>query len=208
MERSKGAVPIRRRASRATLVSALALLTAGAAVGSRADSVQGQVTLPNKRPAENAVVTLEGAQKSPPPIKAVIDQRYKTFIPHVTVVPCGSTILFPNNDTVFHNVFAYYDAKKFDLGMYPRGATKSVVFDKPGVVALLCNVHSDMSAYILVVDTPYYGVTDRQGRFLLKDVPPGRYELRVWHESGTHWTQTLQVGGGNSAPLPLTLARK
>ena len=87
------------------------------------------------------------------------------FLPHVSVVTAGTLVHFPNDDTVFHNVFAYFQAKKFDLGMYPRGATKSVTFDKPGLVVLLCNVHSDMSAYIMVVDTPYYAVTDKRGQY-------------------------------------------
>src|SRR5690349_4295222 len=100
--------------------------------------VTGQITLSDKGVAHEAVITLEGDQKSKPMPKAVVDQRNKTFIPHVSVVTCGTTIQFPNNDTVFHNVFAYYHAKKFDLGMYPRGAVKTVNFDKPGLVALLC----------------------------------------------------------------------
>ena len=163
--------------------------------------------MPNKSAAREAVVYLEGAQKSVPALKAVVDQRDKTFVPHVSVVTRGTTIQFPNNDTVFHNVFAYFQAQKFDLGMYPRGASKSVKFDKTGVVALLCNVHSDMSAYIVVVDTPYYAVTDKQGHFHLPNVPPGDYTLHVWHESGAKYEQPFQVANA-CAPLTLALARK
>jgi plastocyanin len=169
--------------------------------------VSGQVALAGKGAAREAVVTLEGEKKAAPMAKAVVDQRDKTFLPHVSVVTRGTTVQFPNNDTVFHNVFAYFNAKKFDLGMYPRGATKRVTFDKPGLVALLCNVHSEMSAYIVVVDTPYYAVTDRQGHFRIQNVAPGTYSLRVWHESGASLTQPLTVKAEDT-PLNLTLARK
>lgn len=173
----------------------------------RAGEIQGQAALPNRRPAVHAVVTLEGAIKALPMTKAVIDQREKIFSPHVSVVTVGTTVEFPNNDTVFHNVFAYYNAKKFDLGMYPRGATKRVTFEKPGLVAVLCNVHSEMSAYIMVVETPYHAVTDKQGRFRIGSVPPGSYTLRVWHESGASYSQTLEVKDKHDS-LALALARK
>ena len=167
----------------------------------------GQVLLPRDRAARAAVVTLEGQTKAGPVSNAVIDQRDKMFSPHVSVVTVGTTVSFPNNDSVFHNVFAYFNAKKFDLGVYPRGATKKVKFDKKGVVALLCNVHSEMSAYIYVTDTPYYAVSDKQGQFQIHSVPPGTYTLRVWHESGAALTQTVTVQAGGSAST-LRLARK
>ncbi|HLK60779.1 MAG TPA: carboxypeptidase regulatory-like domain-containing protein [Chthonomonadaceae bacterium] len=168
--------------------------------------ITGQILL-EKGVAHEAVIYLEGSQKSQPLAKAVVDQRNKAFVPHVSVVTKGTIIQFPNNDTVFHNVFAYYQAKKFDLGMYPRGAVKTVTFDKPGLVALLCNVHSDMSAYIMVVDTPYYAVTDKQGKFRIANVPPGAYTVHAWHETGAETTQTLTVAAG-AQPLNLTLKRK
>ena len=137
----------------------------------------------------------------------MVDQRDKMFTPHVSVVTRGTTVRFPNDDSVFHNVFAYFQAKKFDLGMYPRGTTKKVTFDKTGLVIILCNVHSYMSAYIMVVDTPYYAVSDGSGHFRLPNVPPGTYTLHGWHESGATLTQTVRVGSGPQA-LTLALARK
>lgn len=172
-----------------------------------AANVEGQAMLPNRGMARDAVVYLEGEAKATPLSKAIVDQRDKMFAPHVSCVPRGTTMQFPNNDTVFHNVFAYFDASKFDLGMYPRGASKSIKLEKTGVVALLCNVHSDMSAYIVVVDTPFYAVTDKQGRFVLKDVPPGSYTLHVWHESGAKLTQSFAVTAAMK-PVALNLARK
>lgn len=169
--------------------------------------VTGEVQLPNKKMASQAVVVLEGAQKARPMPKAMIDQRDKTFVPHVLVVTTGTTVEFPNNDVVFHNVFAYYDAKRFDLGMYPRGKSKQVTFDKPGVVALLCSVHSEMSAYIYVADSPYYALTDRRGSFGIKDVPPGDYILKAWHESGSVYTQRISVKAGTAPDLKIQLTR-
>ena len=184
------------------IVAAAALLSLGLSAG--AAEMSGQVLLPGKRPAGDAVVYLEGGLKAAPMAKATVDQRDKTFVPHVSVVTLGTTVRFPNNDSVFHNVFAYFQAKKFDLGMYPRGASKKVTFDKTGVVSIMCNVHSDMSAYIMVVDTPYFAVTDKNGRFRIPNVPPGTYTLHGWHESGATVTQTVTARPG----LSLTLARR
>ena len=158
--------------------------------------------------ARGAVVYLTGNTAQPLPMTtAMVDQRDKMFTPHVSVVTRGTTVRFPNDDTVFHNVFAYFQAKKFDLGMYPRGTTKKVTFDKTGLVIILCNVHSYMSAYIMVVDTPYYAVSDSSGHFRLPNVPPGTYTLHGWHESGATLTQTVTVGSGPQG-LTLALARK
>ena len=171
------------------------------------NEIYGQIALGDKGAAGEAVITLEGDKKSMPMQKAAVDQRSKAFVPHVSVITRGTTVQFPNNDTIFHNVFAYYQAKKFDLGMYPRGAVKAVTFDKPGLVALLCNVHSDMSAYIMVVDTPYYAVADKQGHFHIPNVPAGNYTVHVWHESGAETTQSLTVNA-DTKPLRLSIKRK
>jgi hypothetical protein len=121
------------------------------------------------------------------------------------VVPAGSTVGFPNRDDIFHNVFAEYNAKKFDLGMYPKGQTRSVVFDKSGIVSVLCNVHSSMSAYVVVVDSGHYGKTDGHGSLTLTGVPTGNYEVQAWHESGAKASEKLIVSG---APLSSTLILK
>ncbi len=172
-----------------------------------ATDFSGQTVRAGKGGLKESVVYLEGKKKSEPMEKAIVDQRSKLFIPHVSVVTRGTTVQFPNNDTIFHNVFAYYDAKKFDLGNYPRGASRSVTFDKTGLVAILCNLHSEMSAYIMVVDTPYFAITDKQGRFRIHNVPPGDYTLHVWHESGYALTQKITVKGGEPATT-LTLTKR
>jgi plastocyanin len=109
-------------------------------------------------------------------------QQNRQFEPHLLVVPTGSSVDFPNRDPFFHNVFSMYDGKRFDLGLYEAGTSRSVSFKKPGVSFIFCNIHPEMSAVVMAVDTPYYGVSDREGRITIRDVPPGRYQLSVWHE--------------------------
>ena len=109
-------------------------------------------------------------------------QHNKTFQPHVLVVPVGSVVDFPNHDPFFHNVFSLFDGKRFDLGLYEAGATNSVRFDRLGVSFLFCNIHPEMSAVVVAVDTPYYGLSDRKGNLTVQNVPDGKYELHVWYE--------------------------
>jgi plastocyanin len=109
-------------------------------------------------------------------------QRNKSFEPHVLVVPVGSAVEFPNRDPFFHNVFSLFEGKRFDLGLYEAGTTRDVVFDKPGISYIFCNIHSEMSAVVIAVNTPYYGISDRRGRVAIPHVPAGRYTLRIWYE--------------------------
>ena len=113
-----------------------------------------------------------------------IIQKNKSFHPHLTVTRVGSVVDFPNHDPFFHNVFSLFDGKRFDLGLYEAGATNSVRFDHPGVSFLFCNIHPEMSAIVVAVDTPYYGVSDRSGNVVITDVPDGKYELNAWYERG------------------------
>jgi len=117
-----------------------------------------------------------------PRVRLKITQRNKRFEPGMVVVPVGSTIDFPNLDPFFHNVFSMFDGKRFDLGLYEAGSSRGVAFTTPGVCYIFCNIHPDMSAIVVVVDTPYYGVTNRAGEFAIPNVPSGRYELFLWHE--------------------------
>ncbi len=109
-------------------------------------------------------------------------QKNKSFHPHLLVTRVGSVVDFPNRDPFFHNVFSLFDGKRFDLGLYEAGATNSVRFDRPGVSFLFCNIHPEMSAVVVAVDTPYYGVSDKSGNVSIANVPDGRYELHVWYE--------------------------
>ncbi len=109
-------------------------------------------------------------------------QRNKTFEPHVVLVQVGSVIQFPNKDPFFHNVFSLFDGKRFDLGLYEAGTTRSVRFSKPGVSFIFCDIHPEMSAVVVTVDTPYFGLSDQTGRVTITDVPDSRYEMHVWYE--------------------------
>lgn len=110
-------------------------------------------------------------------------QHNKHFDPHVVVVRVGSSVEFPNRDPFFHNVFSLFEGKRFDLGLYEAGTTRDVRFDRPGISYIFCNIHPEMSAVVIAVDSPYYAISNRRGEFQLAGVPPGRYLLRVWSEA-------------------------
>jgi plastocyanin len=146
--------------------------------------VKGTVSLPpDSGSVKNVVVYLEGAIGTPTSVKMTVDQKDMTFIPHVLPVVVGSTLDFVNNDDVMHNVFSNSATQRFDIGMFPRGESRSVVFDKPGVVELRCNVHPAMRAFVLVLDNNYFATPDERGNYQINGIPRGRYKLRAWHES-------------------------
>jgi plastocyanin len=164
-----------------------------------AGEISGTVKVRGLRSPENVLVYLEKGPESPvetSKTRFVMDQRNLTFVPHVLPVLVGCRVQFPNHDKVNHNVFSLSRAKKFNLGSYKPGESGEVVFDKPGVVELRCDVHAEMSAYILVLRNPYWALTDQEGRFRIPDrnyleehgmngitnLPPGKYFLKTWHE--------------------------
>jgi plastocyanin len=110
-------------------------------------------------------------------------QKDKSFQPSLLVIPAGGKVEFPNHDPFFHNVFSLFDGKRFDLGLYESGTTRFVEFDKPGISFIFCNIHAQMSAVVIAVNTPYYGISDRRGEISIKDVVPGRYQMHVFHPS-------------------------
>jgi hypothetical protein len=112
----------------------------------------------------------------------VLTQHDKTFEPHVLVVEVGTVVQFPNKDPFFHNIFSLFDGKRFDLGLYEAGTTRSVRFDRPGISYLFCNIHAEMSAVVVAVETPYYAISNSSGNISIHDVPDGRYQLHVWYE--------------------------
>jgi plastocyanin len=149
-------------------------------------AVKGSITAgDDRRAAADAVVTIDGPaapEGAAPARVTVMEQRGETFVPHVLAVPVGTTVDFPNRDPMLHNVFSASPAKKFDLGMYGEGETRSVTFDAPGVVRIGCNAHPKMEAFVVVHPTPYVAVTDAQGGYTIGGLPAGRYRMRVWHE--------------------------
>jgi plastocyanin len=160
-----------------------------------AATVSGRVELkdsrdPSVRSKANysgIVVSLLPVEKTPalPPVHATIRQKDKTFLPHILAVTAGTVVDFPNNDPIFHNAFSAYNGQIFDLSLYPPGSTRSVKFTRPGVVRVFCNIHASMSAVIVVLKTPYFAVSKRDGTFAIPDVPPGEYQMSVFHERAT-----------------------
>ena len=206
------------RSVAATTVAAVALSLAWGALAAGADGViRGSVEIRHsqlvtearpasaglgaapRRPVEfrPAVVYLDsapsGAFELPEPGRAAMDQRDQTFVPHVLAITVGTTVDFPNSDVTFHNVFSLSKTKTFDLGRYSRGKSKPVRFDRPGVVQVFCDIHSHMSAYILVFAHRYFAVTDQAGTFTIAGVPPGSYTLAVWHEGEVRDTRTVTI---------------
>ncbi len=159
--------------------------------------VPGVVEVAGK-PYSNAVVWIETSvrvprdQKQPP----VLDQRNLRFSPQVLAVQVGTRVKFPNSDRVFHNVFSYKDGKRFDLGFYPTGAVKFEVFDKAGVSRLFCNIHPQMAAYVVAVDSPFFAVSDENGRFVLGGVPAGSHTYRAWRSGGPELRGTFVAAPG------------
>jgi plastocyanin len=137
----------------------------------------------------------QAAFDTPSPGRARLDQKNETFVPYVLAVTVGSTVDFPNSDRIYHNVFSLSKAKRFDLGRYPSGQSRSVRFDRPGVVRVFCEIHSHMSAFILVFAHRYFAVTDGDGRYRIEGVPPGSYVLAVWNDGDVRARREVRVSG-------------
>jgi plastocyanin len=131
-----------------------------------------------------AVIWLKpvGTKAAVQPKHFEIRQEHKRFDPRVLVLPVGSAVAFPNFDPFLHNVFSMFDGKRFDLGLYESGASHRVTFDRAGMCYIFCNIHPEMSAIVIVIDTPYYATAGASGEFTIAGVPCGRYQLHVWHE--------------------------
>jgi plastocyanin len=151
-------------------------------------TVTGRVELSSTADASNAVVWLNpaGGQGAIPVssrrTSGQLLQKNKTFIPHLLVVQVGAAVEFPNKDPFFHNVFSLFEGRRFDLGLYEAGSTRSVVFNRAGVSYIFCNIHPEMSAVVVALSTPYYATSDRAGSITIPNVPAGMYDLEVWHE--------------------------
>ncbi|SDF37652.1 hypothetical protein [Terriglobus roseus] len=133
-------------------------------------------------PAAIWLKPLQGKVDFPPSSNFTLLQKNKMFHPHLLVVPVGSTVSFPNADPFFHNVFSMFDGRRFDLGLYEAGSTRTVAFTREGISYIFCNIHPDMSAVVLSLVTPYYAVADASNNFHIADVPEGDYELHAWVE--------------------------
>jgi plastocyanin len=163
-------------------LSAAIIVAAAAAAFGQQMTVTGRVEL------SDAVVWLTPTGSFTPvrptaaPTNLRLLQKKKTFSPHLLVVPVGSLVAFPNQDPFFHNVFSLFEGKRFDLGLYEAGSSRSVVFNREGVSYIFCNIHPEMSAVVVALKTPYYGISDRNGVVTIPNVLAGSYEIEVWHE--------------------------
>jgi plastocyanin len=198
------------------LAAVLVLTTAALPAQPRLGAIRGQIRRlfppPERRPSvaelgapapreitdmRRTVVYLEtapaAALESREPMRARMDQRNETFLPHVLAVDVGTVVDFPNNDTTYHNVFSLSKTRKFDLGRYAQGKSKPIRFDRPGVVRVFCDIHSHMSAFILVFSHPYYAKAETDGKYRIDSVPPGTYTVSAWHEGETRETKTVTV---------------
>lgn len=178
------------------MVATLAAATIFASQSAPAGILQGQVGDSGDR--SGYVVWVDNIQGNfrPPDRHAVMDQKDLRFIPHVLPILVGTAVDFLNSDPLLHNVFSISEAKRFNLGLYPKGQAPSVKFDKPGVVEVLCNVHPAMSAYIVVLPNPYFALTGPDGRFTIRDVPAGPRTVRCWSEQGKTWEQKVVIAPG------------
>jgi plastocyanin len=167
----------------------------GAARANREASVVFWLTPRTDQPAPRSSVQIESSHPR-------LIQKNKVFEPHVLAVQVGSQVDFPNRDPFFHNVFSLFNGKRFDLGLYEAGSTRSVHFDRVGICYIFCNIHPQMSAVVVVVDTPYFAVSNSRGEIAIPDVPPGRYQLNFWEEHCVPQTLTelsRQVNVGEDA---------
>jgi len=126
--------------------------------------------------------TVEPPRQKPSEIPQLV-QKDKMFHPSLLVIPAGGKVEFPNRDPFFHNVFSLFEGKRFDLGLYESGTTRFVQFDKPGISFIFCNIHAQMSAVVIALATPYYAISDARGELSIPNVPPGRYQLQIFHSA-------------------------
>jgi plastocyanin len=138
------------------------------------------------------------AQPLGPVSRARMDQRNETFVPHVLAIDVGTLVDFPNNDQTFHNVFSLSRTRRFDLGRYGRGKSKTVRFDRAGIVRVFCDIHSHMNAFIMVFNHPFHATTDDESRYRLDNIPPGTYNVTAWHEGSARDSRSVTIppGGG------------
>lgn len=157
------------------------------------------------QPARNVVIWLDVPRpaRSGPRPKVVLDQRNMQFVPQVLAVPVGTSVEMPNSDRVFHNVFSFHDGKVFDLGLYPVGTSRTVTFDKPGLSRVFCNIHPDMGAYVIAVDSGVYAVSDSRGRFVMAAVEDGSYTYHAWRPGADVVRGTLVFTAGRPAEIAL-----
>jgi plastocyanin len=194
-ERIQGTVVIRKKLTKRRVTAVVPMYQRGPAVEFTADQVEDPLAFERSRVA----VYLEGRSVQAAPGGAVvkIEQTNRRFSPETVVIQAGSKVSFPNQDPIFHNVFSLSGPKSFDLGNYPKGDTRTVTFPEPGIVYVNCHLHPNMTATIVVAPNRWNTQADRDGRFELQDVPPGKYTIVAWHKAAGFFRETVTVAAGS-----------
>jgi plastocyanin len=192
---------------RILLIVAAAALLLAPLMGAEDGSVTGTITAKGLRSSADIVVSLQapGLSVTPAAKSPEMDQKGMRFIPHVLPIVTGTTVKFLNSDPFAHNVFS--PDGKYNLGTWPTGQTRDHKFDKPGVYTQLCRIHPEMEAFIVVLNTPYFAVTDKEGHFAIKGVPAGKYTLVAWSEKLKKAEQAVTVEAGKPATVDVTLSK-
>ncbi len=172
-------------------------------------TITGTIKARGVRDARDAVIYLDKVKGKFLPLKEkpVLDQRNLIFVPHILPVLSGTTVQFLNSDSVRHNVFSPSKTKQFNLGTYSAGVVREVTFEKTGKVTLLCNVHTEMSAYIVVLENPYFTKTGPDGKYTITNVPEGTYRIKTWHEKLKEKEQGVTVIKGKTTTVNFSLSR-
>ena len=198
-----GTIIIERKLTRRNVTASAGMYQRGVAVELGADGEEDALAFERSHVA----IYIEGAAATElnPGIKASIEQRDRRFAPDLVVIPAGSAVSFPNFDPIFHNVFSLSKVKSFDLGNYPDGQSRTVTFPAPGLVAVYCHLHSNMSATIVVTPNRWAAKADGKGSFTLANVPPGTYSVVAWHKTAGTFRKTIVIGEKNDTGVSFTL---
>ncbi len=192
-----GTIQVSRKLTKRSVTAAIPVYSRGTAVklGNEADAD------PMAYERARVVVYLEGAGSAEGEAKRAgkfsIEQQNRQFLPDILAVPAGATVNFPNMDPIFHNIFSLSRPKEFDLGSYNKGDSRSVTFNKPGVVSVYCHLHPNMSATIIVTPNKWYAQSDREGHFKIASVPPGHYTIVAWHKSAGFFRKPIVIEAGH-----------
>src|ERR1700722_9078090 len=195
-ESIEGTVVVRKRLTKRRVTASVPIYERGPAVELDADTEADPIAFERSRVAVYVEGQLTKASANQP--AAVMEQLNRRFSPEAMVIQAGSKVSFPNHDPIFHNVFSLSGARTFDLGNYPKGDTRVVTFPEPGIVYVNCHLHSNMTATIVVTPHRWLTKADKEGHFVLADVPPGKYTVVAWHKTAGYFRQQVQVGAGGN----------
>jgi plastocyanin len=196
----RGTITIERKLTPRNVTPAAGLYQRGSPVALQSDTHESVLDYERS----HVVVYLEGEQGHAAPVTAEpttgeMEQQNRRFAPDLVVIPAGSTVSFPNFDPIFHNVFSLSKAKSFDLGNYSKGQTRMVTFPKPGIVAVYCHLHPNMTGTIIVTPNQWGVRVDAGGQYTLANVPPGKYTVVAWHKTGGTFRKTIEVTAGRNS---------